>query len=211
MTYEEFYGAALTKLKQTEAQLLAMVQTYSEAACQSGQLKPVVYCCSRIKSPESALQKCKLRGFEANVDAALENLFDLVGIRVVCAFSVDVYRLAEWLEGQPGIRIMQEKDYYAYPKPNGYRSYHILLKVLPAGAPAEIQLRTIAMDFWATLEHQMKYKKEIPDERMIRDELKRCADEIASVDLSMQTIREIIQESVLLAKQNGGMRDGLPA
>ncbi len=196
MTYEEFYGAALTELKQTQSQLLGIVQEYFEAAYQSDQIKPVVYCCSRIKSPESVLQKCSIRGFAPNVSAALENLFDLVGIRVVCAFSADVYRLAGWLKEQTGIEIVQEKDYYSYPKPNGYRSYHILLKTLPDEIHAEIQLRTIATDFWAELEHQLKYKKEIPNEKMIRGELKRCADEIASVDLSMQTIREIIQESI---------------
>ena len=200
MTHEEFYGAALTKLKQTQSQLLGMVQTYSEVIYQSDQLKPIVYCCSRIKSPESVLRKCCVRGFGSNVNAALNNLFDLVGIRVVCAFSADVYCLVEWLKKQPGIEIIQEKDYYSYPKPNGYRSYHILLKTLPDETHAEIQLRTIATDFWAALEHQIKYKKDIPNEKMIREELKRCADEIASVDLSMQTIREIVQESVSMSE-----------
>ena len=160
------------------------------------ELKPIVYCCSRIKKPESVLKKCRIRGYETDIAAALENLYDLVGIRVICAFSADVYRIAEWLKAQPDIEVIQEKDYYAAPKPNGYRSYHFLLRVPSTGMKSEIQLRTIATDFWATLEHQMKYKKEIPNEKMIRKELKRCADEIASVDLSMQTIREIIQESI---------------
>lgn len=211
MTYEEFYGAALAKLEQAESQLLDLVRTYSESACQSGQLKPIVYVCSRIKSPESAVRKCRIRGFDADAGTALDKLSDLVGIRIVCAFSADVYRLAEWLRGQPGVRIVREKDYYACPKPNGYRSYHLLLNVPSAEMPAEVQLRTIATDFWATLEHQIKYKREIPNEKMIRDELKRCADEIASVDLSMQTIREIIQESLSQAEQEGVMGDGLPA
>lgn len=200
LTYEEFYGAALTELKQAESQLLDMVSTYSEATYQSGRLKPILYCCSRIKEPESVLRKCSIRGFEPNVSAAMDKLFDLVGIRVICAFSADVYCLARWLKKQPGIKIVQEKDYYSYPKPNGYRSYHILLKTLPDEIHAEIQLRTIATDFWAELEHQLKYKKDIPDEKMIRGELKRCADEIASVDLSMQTIREIVQESVSMGE-----------
>ncbi len=123
LTYEEFYGAALTELKQTQSQLLGIVQEYSEAAYQSGQIKPAVYCCSRLKSPESVLQKCSIRGFAPDVSAALDNLFDPVGIRVVCAFSADVYRPAGWLKGQAGIEIVQEKDYYSYPKPNGYRGY----------------------------------------------------------------------------------------
>ena len=196
LTNEAFYGAALIHLKQTESLLLETIREYAGSAAIDSELRPIVYCCSRIKSPQSVLKKCKTRGFEPDLGAALSNLYDLVGIRVICAFSADVYRMAEWLNSRPDIEIVQVKDYYAAPKPNGYRSYHFLLHVPATDMNAEIQLRTIATDFWATLEHQMKYKKEIPNERMIRSELKRCADEIASVDLSMQTIREIIQESV---------------
>ena len=195
MTYEEFYGSALPQMKQTEQELLDKISAYTETFEESG-VKPLVYFCSRLKSPESVLRKCRVQEIEPSVESAFENLFDLIGIRVVCAFASDVYRMAEWLRKQPDIKIIREKDYYAYPKPNGYRSYHIQLNHLTSGMPAEIQIRTIATDFWATLEHQLKYKKKIPAERMIRDELKRCADEIASVDISMQTIREIIQESL---------------
>ena len=119
-----------------------------------------------------------------------------MGIRVVCAFAEDVYQVVSWLADRPYIRVIQSKDYIAYPKPNGYRSYHMLIELQEGeekGYFAEIQVRTIATDFWATLEHQIKYKKSIPNEALIRAELKRCADEIASVDLSMQTIREIIR------------------
>ena len=196
MNHEEFYGEALSRLKETEALLLNMVHEYSESEENSRDLKPIVYTCSRIKSPDSVLKKCKIRGFDPDINAALANLYDLVGLRIICAFAADVYRIAEWLKQQPEIEVAEEKDYYAAPKLNGYRSYHFLLRVPSTGMHAEIQLRTIATDFWATLEHQIKYKKDIPNEKMIRKELKRCADEIASVDLSMQTIREIIQESV---------------
>ena len=171
-----------------------MVHAYAESFEKDG-IKPIVYSCSRLKSPESVLRKCGVQGLQPSVTAAFENLFDMVGVRVVCAFASDVYHLAEWLRQQPGIRIFREKDYYEYPKPNGYRSFHIQMYDARSGMPAEIQLRTIATDFWATLEHQLKYKKCIANEKMIRDELKRCADEIASVDISMQTIREIIAES----------------
>ena len=195
MTYEDFYGKTLPRLQKTETLLLDRIQAYADEAGLESELKPIVYYCSRIKSPQSVLKKCRLRGFDAGLQAALENLHDLVGVRIICAFSADVYRMAEWLKTQSDIEIAQEKDYYAAPKPNGYRSYHFLLRIPSTGMKAEIQLRTIATDFWATLEHQIKYKKEIPNEKMIRKELKRCADEIASVDLSMQTIREIIEES----------------
>lgn len=94
------------------------------------------------------------------------------------------------------MEIVQSKDYIARPKPNGYRSYHICLRIREgnaAGTLAEIQIRTMALDFWATLEHQLKYKQKIPCEELIRAELKRCADEIAATDLSMQTIRNMLE------------------
>ena len=96
------------------------------------------------------------------------------------------------MDDQEEIEIIKIKDYIAYPKENGYRSYHMILKIKELNLNAEIQIRTIALDFWANLEHQMKYKKHIKNEEMIRSELKRCADEIASVDLSMQTIKDLI-------------------
>lgn len=198
MNEEQFYGEKLAELYQAEETLTGLVKLYSEeeAAVGGADLQPVIYCTSRIKSPASALAKCAVQGFEENAQGAYENLYDLVGVRAVCAFSSDVYRLAGWIRGQPELEIVREKDYYAVPKPNGYRSYHIQLRLLPNHTPAELQIRTIATDFWAALEHQMKYKKDIPNEKIIRQELRRCADEIASVDLSMQTIREVIQNSL---------------
>lgn len=112
----------------------------------------------------------------------------------VCAFTDDVYRVASWLSARPEIRVKTVKDYIATPKPNGYRSYHLILTLTDgpgAWMTAEVQLRTIAADFWAALEHQMKYKHTVKHEH----ELKRCADEIASVDLSMQTIWELLSEN----------------
>ena len=198
MTQEEFYGPAYETMKKAEGQLLDLIALYSAAKREREGVKPVVYCCSRIKTPDSMLRKLEKRGLAQTADAALQEVFDAVGVRAVCAFAEDVYRLVRWLQQQPVLCIMKEKDYYAYPKPNGYRSYHILLKIADGagkGCRAEIQVRTIANDFWATLEHQIKYKKVMPNEKLIRSELKRCADEIASVDLSMQTIRDIIREN----------------
>lgn len=198
MTQEEFYGPAYETMKKAEGQLLDLIALYSAAKREREGVKPVVYCCSRIKTPDSMLRKLEKRGLAQTADAALQEVFDAVGVRAVCAFAEDVYRLVRWQQQQPVLCIMKEKDYYAYPKPNGYRSYHILLKIADGagkGCRAEIQVRTIANDFWATLEHQIKYKKDMPNEKLIRSELKRCADEIASVDLSMQTIRDIIREN----------------
>lgn len=197
MNCEDFYGAYFEKMKYTEKALLDMVSRYSAAKREKEGIKPIVYCCSRIKTPESMLKKLAARGYEQTLDAAVNDVYDGVGIRVVCAFAEDVYRFVNWIKKQPSVQITEEKDYCEYPKPNGYRSYHILLGLndeKAGGCHAEIQVRTIANDFWATLEHQIKYKKDLPDAELIRSELKRCADEIASVDISMQTIRDIIRE-----------------
>ncbi len=203
MTYEDFYGDYYSVMRQTEQELLNLITLYSATKREKEGIKSIVYCCSRIKSPESMLKKLAARDLAQTVNAAINDVYDGVGVRVICAFAEDVYRFVKWIKKQEIIQITEEKDYCAYPKPNGYRSYHILLKMKQSelcGCRAEIQVRTIANDFWATLEHQIKYKKDLPNEKLIRDELKRCADEIASVDISMQTIRDIIREN----KQKGG-------
>lgn len=115
-------------------------------------------------------------------------------LRIVCSFTSDVLSVVESLERSPALTVLKKKDYLLYHKPNGYRSVHLCVRLEATGMLAEIQVRTIAMDFWATLEHQLKYKKSIANESLIRQELKRCADEIASTDLSMQTIREILKD-----------------
>lgn len=199
MTYEEFYGSAYKTMKKTEEQLSELIILYSNSKREKEGVKPVVYFCTRIKTPESMMRKLERRGYDTTVHAALNQIFDAIGIRVVCAFAEDVYRLVRWLKEQTLFQIIEEKDYYEYPKPNGYRSYHILVRMKDEDALlAEIQVRTIANDFWATLEHQLKYKKDLEHEELIRKELKRCADEIASVDLSMQTIRDIIRNGHLI-------------
>ena len=196
MTYEEFYGADLAKCRRAEELLLALVSEIEQAGSGHDDVKPVVYCCSRIKSPDSTVAKLKTRGLPPDGKTALLNLYDTVGVRVICAFTEDVQAVVDSIRRSDLFEVLTEKNYYADPKPNGYRSYHLQLKMKHpdcAGLFAEIQVRTIATDFWATLEHKMKYKKQLKNEALIREELKRCADEIASVDLSMQTIREILR------------------
>jgi GTP pyrophosphokinase len=131
---------------------------------------------------------------------------DAIGLRVVCLFIDDVYENVALLKSLPGCTVVREKDYIRDAKPNGYRSYHMILDVasdeadvdgaVPGHYYVEIQLRTIAMDTWAALEHQMRYKNrsERANDSLIISELKRCADELASTDLSMQTIRDMILE-----------------
>lgn len=156
----------------------------------------VQYIGSRIKSPESMMKKLKRKALPETLEAALCEVHDAVGIRVICSFADAVFRVEKWLKSQENYELVKEKDYISYPKPNGYRGIHLILRGMngkTAGTYVEIQLRTIAMDFWASLEHQLKYKKEIGHAAMMSGELKQCADDIASVDLSMQTIRDIIE------------------
>lgn len=196
MTYEEYYGDSLSLLKQIEAHLLELVRQYPARGYPDG-VEPILYCKSRIKQPESIIRKLEQRGFSTDVESALSNVHDAVGVRVVCSFVDDVYKVAQWLSTNEEFIIVEAKDYIAYPKPNGYRSLHLVLSFpsfVGRKIKAEIQLRTIAIDFWAALEHQLKYKKNIEHEKTVQSELKRCADEIASVDVSMQTLRDLILE-----------------
>lgn len=194
MTQEEYYGPHYVPMLRAQETLLDLTKRFP--AGDALDVKPIVYCCSRIKSPDSMIRKLRRRGFPTDCQSALTNVHDAVGLRIICAFAEDVYQIVAWLKKNGGFVILREKDYFAYPKPNGYRSYHLQIWLPEFDLPAEIQVRTIATDFWATLEHQLKYKKHIPHEELIRSELKRCADEIASTDLSMQTIRDIIRTSV---------------
>ena len=157
------------------------------------QRNPIEMIKSRVKKPMSILEKLQRRGLSVSVESMVKNLDDVAGIRIICSFVDDIYKVSDWIILQNDIEVVNIKDYIAYPKPNGYRSYHMIIHLNDLSLNAEIQIRTIALDFWANLEHQMKYKKNIKDEIMIRSELKRCADEIASIDLSMQTIKDLIQ------------------
>lgn len=194
MTYEEYYGYQYDSLKRAEQVLLEIIHEYPTQGYPN-EIEPVLYCKSRIKRPESMMRKLKQRGFPTDGQSALSNMHDAVGVRIVCSFLDDVYKIASWLGTRSEFEILETKDYIAYPKSNGYRSLHLVLS-FPSSCGqklmAEIQLRTIAIDFWAALEHQLKYKKDIEHEKTIRSELKRCADEIASMDVSMQTLRDLI-------------------
>ena len=130
-----------------------------------------------------------------------QDALDAAGVRLICPFIQDIYQTAALIRDIPGVQVVAEKDYIHAPKPNGYRSYHMVLtmplrflKEQPEPEiQLEVQLRTIAMDCWASIEHQLKYKRDIPNQRLIVQELKRCADEITSTDLSLQTIRELLE------------------
>lgn len=159
---------------------------------------PIEYITTRIKSEESMKEKLERKGFEVTLENALTKVYDAAGMRIICAYIDDVYSVVDMLKKYKDLKVIKEKDYIKNPKSNGYRSYHIVfeLSLDLAGeiSPVfvEIQIRTIAMDFWSNLEHQMKYKKNINNQVFIAEELKRCADEIATTDINMQTIRDMI-------------------
>ncbi|KRL90165.1 GTP pyrophosphokinase [Lactobacillus kalixensis] len=158
----------------------------------------------RVKSEKSMEEKCKRKGLPLTPHSALRENRDSVGLRIVCNFIDDIYQCIDLIDQMPDVDIVKKKDYITNAKANGYRSYHIILSMqvpeedvdgeTPGHYYIEIQLRTIAMDTWASLEHEMKYKHEVKNEKMISKELKRVSDELASCDVSMQTIRNLIRE-----------------
>ena len=158
---------------------------------------------TRLKSPESIAEKLQRRGFPLTVESIEENLNDIAGVRVICSFPSDIYQLADAFLKQDDITLLQRKDYIAEPKPNGYRSLHLIVQVpiflqnTKKLVYVEVQFRTIAMDFWASLEHKLQYKKNIPESqaKFLKDELYDCAQQSAALDKRMQNIRNIIAKS----------------
>jgi putative GTP pyrophosphokinase len=196
----EFYGENLILLEGAISEFLSCMDMIRRYEVQLGNRDPVASSQTRIKSAESMRQKLQRLAFPVTAESAMKNVFDAAGVRLVCPFIQDIDRTAELIRAIPGVQIQTEKDYIRSPKPNGYRSYHMILSMplrflgnSPKTVWLEVQLRTIAMDCWANIEHQLKYKQNIPDQALLIQELKRCADEITSIDLSLQTIRDLIE------------------
>lgn len=155
----------------------------------------------RLKSVNSILGKLEKRGFEVSLDSIVSNLTDIAGVRVICNYVSDVYKIADLLIKQSDIKLVKKKDYIKHPKENGYRSLHLVVEVPIFLAEdvqpvnVEIQIRTIAMDFWASLEHHLRYKadNEVPDG--VRAELIDCAKTISNLDYKMQGIHEELNKS----------------
>lgn len=149
---------------------------------------------SRIKSKESIMNKLSKKGLPMTVSAMTHNILDIAGIRVVCPFISDVYQIARMILRQKDVELLMIKDYIRDPKENGYRSLHLIVQVeVPFSeqtrkVPVEIQIRTIAMNFWASTEHQLRYKKERQFTEEMQQQLKYCADIMAEADMKMQEI-----------------------
>lgn len=155
---------------------------------------------TRLKSTESIIKKLVRRNFPLTVDSIEANLNDIAGVRVVCSFLDDIYLLADCLLQQDDVKLIQVKDYIKNPKPNGYRSLHLIIEIPiflkdeKKDMRVEVQLRTIAMDFWASLDHKLSYKKDIPEEeaKLLRQELLECAQISADLDVRMGEIKNRI-------------------
>ena len=165
----------------------------------------------RLKSPQSIIQKLEKKGLPVTLESIWNNLTDVAGVRVICNYIDDVYRVAELLLKQDDITLVRARNYIDHPKENGYRSLHLVLSIpiflaeKTEHVNVEIQIRTIAMDFWASLEHQLKYKSHELISQDLRDRLKKCADSISALDLEMESIHKELQQK----KADEGFRSDL--
>ncbi len=198
------YGSCQESLDSVMNRIISQIETYSKAYEEANGERLYEHLRYRVKSEQSMLEKLRKRGLDPTPYHALRTLTDAIGLRIVCLFIDDVYENAARIRELPGIRVVQEKDYIQNAKPNGYRSYHMIVDVeteeadiegnTPGHYFVEIQLRTIAMDTWAALEHELKYKKSIQNPELIAQELHRCANDLAACDVSMQTLKQLIRE-----------------
>lgn len=163
---------------------------------------PIEMIKSRVKKPKSIINKLLRKGYPVSMASVMENLNDVAGVRVICSFINDIYKVASMLSAQDDIKVLEIKDYIEHPKENGYRSYHMIIEIpvffsnVKQHIKVEVQLRTIAMDFWASLEHSMKYKKDIENADEIAAELKECAELITDADFRMQEINNKINKEI---------------
>ncbi len=192
VTPDDIYGEHRANMEKVLDRLVGKAMELRERTREEQGLDPVEHILARIKSDQSMREKLARKGLPITTEAALTQVNDALGVRIVCAFLNDVYAMRDHLASDPGVEVVEERDYILHAKPNGYRSYHMILHT-EEGYYAEVQLRTISMDTWAALEHHLQYKKErVGNQNLIVRELKRCADELASTDVSMQTLRDAI-------------------
>ena len=166
---------------------------------QAHQYNPIEHITPRIKSPESIARKIRKKGLELTVENIVKYVNDVAGVRIICSFTSDIYRIASSISNQDDVTVLRVKDYIANPKPNGYMSYHMIVSIPifltndVIDTKVEIQIRTIAMDFWASLEHKIYYKFEGKAPAGIKDELKECANIISFLDEKMLSINESVK------------------
>ncbi len=187
------YGAAIKKISST-------LEILDDEFHLRNDYNPIHHIETRLKTPRSIFNKLTKRGFPVTMESIHDNLTDIAGIRVICNYIDDAYRIADLLTAHNDIEVMERKDYIAHPKPSGYRSLHLIVNVsvyMSEGSvkvPAEIQIRTIAMDYWATLEHRLKYKNEGSVPPDLHQKMKSCSEELADMEVRMQEIQRETEE-----------------
>ena len=173
------------------------------------QYNPIEHIKSRIKTPESIVKKLKRNGYESTIDNMIKYVNDIAGIRIICSFTSDIYRIADMIAEQKDIQVIGVKDYITFPKASGYKSYHMIVTVpvylsdRTVDAKVEIQIRTVAMDFWASLEHKIHYKFEGAAPEHIKNELVECAKMVADLDARMLQLND----EVLMISRSGADPD----
>ncbi|GER71124.1 hypothetical protein BpJC7_24270 [Weizmannia acidilactici] len=161
---------------------------------------PIEHVKSRLKSPESILNKVYRKGYELSLDSIRENIRDIAGVRITCSFVSDIYEISRMIQNQKDVKLIECKDYIKNPKPNGYQSLHLIIQIpifmsdREEQMYVEIQIRTIAMDFWASLEHKIYYKYDQDVPRHLKQELKEAALQAAQLDLKMEKIQKEMKE-----------------
>lgn len=161
---------------------------------------PIHHIEDRLKSPESMFKKLQRQNLPFTVESVRENLFDIAGVRVICNYIEDIYQVADLLTAQDDVTLIKRKDYIANPKANGYRSLHLVIETpvylseQKELVNVEVQIRTIAMDFWASLEHELKYKTDTEVSAELAEQLRVCAETIAQTDLKMQQIYRTLKQ-----------------
>lgn len=174
--------------------VIGTLKTIEQEMIESGLRIPIHSVTSRIKSPDSTRQKLARHGLPYTIDNVMNNLNDIAGVRIICKYITDIYHVRDLLLKSDRYTFIKEKDYIKTPKPSGYRSLHLIVEtdVSVDGENrkirCEIQLRTSAMDSWASLEHNMRYKSDLPENEQINESLKSCAEALHNTDLEMQRI-----------------------
>lgn len=187
------YGSALKKMN-------TKIEILEEEFRKIHQYDPIEHVASRIKTEKSIARKLRREGREVTIENALRFLNDIAGVRIVCSFTSDIYKIADMLSEQDDVKVLLIKDYIANPKSNGYKSYHMIVSIPvfiakgPVDVKVEIQIRTIAMDFWASLEHKIYYKFEGAAPEYIKDELSECAKMIHALDERMLALNDAIRQ-----------------
>jgi len=192
--WEEVQLVYKAALKQMRAKLEILNDDFTQAH----KYNPIEHIEARIKSSESIVKKLKKNGLDATIENMVAKVNDIAGVRVICSFTSDIYRIADILSSQSDIMIISVKDYYKNPKPSGYQSYHMIVSVpvylsdRVVNVKVEIQIRTVAMDFWATLEHKIRYKFEGSAPQHIQESLMECARMVSALDDEMLCLNEEI-------------------